>query len=253
MSEPSSPRSRELHFNRACAKYSLQVFKILREINQDIAKRGIAAQGFHPRIKEVFLQVDTVVKEMLTFDEVTARLESKRIASGAHSRVDPYSDAHEESLVRWVRSQLSRLPEGIVTKGQRLSCKADHSKDLARMIEQDVIYRIRREYSTRRAEFQAESGIPEPLSSEPRPRRHETDVAPNLSEAEERIIGVIRSAGQRLVTKQVMAELRQVYGAASEGTTKVTLAGLVRRGLLSNRRDVRPNGYGLPEWEEHGQ
>ena len=67
-----------------------------------------------------------------------------------------------------------------------------------------------------------------------------------LSEAESRIIEVIRDAGHRLTTDQVLRELENRHGAASIGTTKVNLATLVRRRLLTNRQDVSPKGYGLP-------
>ncbi|HXK37268.1 MAG TPA: BlaI/MecI/CopY family transcriptional regulator, partial [Candidatus Paceibacterota bacterium] len=69
------------------------------------------------------------------------------------------------------------------------------------------------------------------------------------SNAEQNIMDVIRTAGRRLVTKEILAALREAHGAASEGTTKTNLASLVRRNLLTNRQDVTPKGYGLPEWE----
>ncbi len=77
-----------------------------------------------------------------------------------------------------------------------------------------------------------------------------TPTNPNLSEAEKRIIEVIQTAGHRLKTNEIVCELEKQHGAASEGTTKMSLAGLVRLGLLTNRQDVFPKGYGLPEWND---
>jgi len=86
------------------------------------------------------------------------------------------------------------------------------------------------------------------LPNESAPASHGADNH-RLSGAEENIIDVIRAAGHRITGKEVLAELRKRHGAASEGTTKVTLASLVRRVLLTNRQDVIPKGYGLPEWD----
>ena len=78
------------------------------------------------------------------------------------------------------------------------------------------------------------------VKSEPR-------VVPRLSNSEIAIIKVLKHSGKRLTTKELLSALENDCGAASEGTTKVTLAGLVRRGLLTNRQDVSPKGYGLHE------
>ncbi len=72
---------------------------------------------------------------------------------------------------------------------------------------------------------------------------------PELSEAERQIMDVIRATDHRLTTKEILQELVKEHGAASEGTTKVNLATLRRRKLLTNRQDVNPKGYGLPEWD----
>ena len=66
-----------------------------------------------------------------------------------------------------------------------------------------------------------------------------------LSDAEKRIVEVVRQAGKRLRTEEILNELERQYGAASQGTTKVCLASLVRRKWLTNRQDVIPKGYGL--------
>ena len=70
-----------------------------------------------------------------------------------------------------------------------------------------------------------------------------------LSDAEQRILDLIRETGHRMTTKETIAELESRYGPTSEGTTKVTLATLVRRELLTNLKDATPRGYGLPEWK----
>jgi hypothetical protein len=69
-----------------------------------------------------------------------------------------------------------------------------------------------------------------------------------LSESEQRILDAVVQIGHRITTKQLIGHLEERYGPTSEGTTKQVLAGLVRRGCLTNRQDVRPNGYGLPNW-----
>ena len=69
-----------------------------------------------------------------------------------------------------------------------------------------------------------------------------------LSKGEQDIIAVVRDAGNRLTTKQILAALQSKFGARSEGMTKQQLSGLVKRALLDNRQDCDPKGYGLPEW-----
>jgi len=79
-------------------------------------------------------------------------------------------------------------------------------------------------------------------------RQYEEAGKGRLTPAERDIIEVIREAGHRLTTKEVLAALEAKRGAASEGTTKQYLASLVRSGLLTNRQDLEPKGYGLPGW-----
>jgi hypothetical protein len=74
-----------------------------------------------------------------------------------------------------------------------------------------------------------------------------TTPSGRLSEAEERIVNVLREAGERMSTMEILTALENKDRAVSQGTTKVTLATLVRRGILTNRRDVDPPGYGLQE------
>jgi hypothetical protein len=70
-----------------------------------------------------------------------------------------------------------------------------------------------------------------------------------FSPAEQAIMDALREAGHRMTTGQILQALEnRNNGIASEGTTKIYLAALVRRGALINRRDTDPPGYGLPEW-----
>jgi len=69
------------------------------------------------------------------------------------------------------------------------------------------------------------------------------------SEANRKIVQVLREAGHRMTTKEILSALRDKHGDASEGTTKQHLAMLVQHKVLNNRQDVTPNGYGLPEWK----
>jgi Penicillinase repressor len=75
-----------------------------------------------------------------------------------------------------------------------------------------------------------------------------TKGAGRLSESEQRIMTTIEAIGHRVTTEELLEHLEKHHGATSTGTTKQTLAGLVRRGLLNNRQDVRPKGYGLSLW-----
>jgi hypothetical protein len=43
--------------------------------------------------------------------------------------------------------------------------------------------------------------------------------------------------------------LKRAVGSKSTGQGKGVLSSLVKRGVLDNRRDAVPPGYGLPEWD----
>jgi hypothetical protein len=73
-------------------------------------------------------------------------------------------------------------------------------------------------------------------------------VTRQLSPGRQRIVDVIQETGHRMTTEQILAAIREIDKVASSGTTKQYLAELVDRGILDNRQDVQPNGYGLQEW-----
>ena len=70
-----------------------------------------------------------------------------------------------------------------------------------------------------------------------------------FSPSERAILDVITEGGKRMVTKEVLNALYKRNGTASIGTTKSTLAGLVRNRHLTTQSDSHGKGYGLPEWD----
>jgi hypothetical protein len=68
----------------------------------------------------------------------------------------------------------------------------------------------------------------------------------DLKPAQQRIVDVVRNAGRRLTTDEVLGQL----GDVSVGVTKQTLAYLVQMRVLTNRRDSFGSGYGLSKWTE---
>lgn len=72
-----------------------------------------------------------------------------------------------------------------------------------------------------------------------------TICAPDLENpTEKEIVEALRKVGHRMTTDVLLTK-------AIGGTTsyaKGVLANLVRRGVLNNRSDVRPRGYGFPDW-----
>ena len=63
------------------------------------------------------------------------------------------------------------------------------------------------------------------------------------------IIEILRDAGHRMTGEEILAALEIRNGTASSGTIKIYLASMVGCGSLTNRKDVEPPGYGLPEWD----
>ena len=60
---------------------------------------------------------------------------------------------------------------------------------------------------------------------------------------------LLQEVGHRLVTRQILDAFRQRDVHWGESTVKRILAEMVARGELSSRQDLRPRGYGLPEWQ----
>ena len=69
-----------------------------------------------------------------------------------------------------------------------------------------------------------------------------------LGQCKRDIIRVLEAAGQRLTTTRVLEGLAARQLLWGESTVKRILAAMVRGRELTSRRDVRPRGYGLPNW-----
>jgi Penicillinase repressor len=59
------------------------------------------------------------------------------------------------------------------------------------------------------------------------------------------ILGVLRRADRPLTTLDLLDELGHRYHCWTSSTVRHTLADLVDRGVLMERRDLRPHGYAL--------
>jgi hypothetical protein len=66
------------------------------------------------------------------------------------------------------------------------------------------------------------------------------------------ICAVLREAGKRLTTSEILTALDKSNRVWGESTVKTNLADMVEDRLITNRQDVRPRGYGLPEWDTPG-
>jgi hypothetical protein len=70
-----------------------------------------------------------------------------------------------------------------------------------------------------------------------------------LTDCERDVLGIIERAGRRLSGDEVKLALQEATLLHGESTVNHALADLSRRhGLVTNRRDSRGKGYGLPEW-----
>lgn len=72
-----------------------------------------------------------------------------------------------------------------------------------------------------------------------------------LTECERDILRVIGEAGGRLTTGKVLSALQEANCLHGDSTVIHALADLCRRkGKLTNRKDGRGRGYGLPGWDQ---
>jgi len=66
----------------------------------------------------------------------------------------------------------------------------------------------------------------------------------NLIESENNILDALRELNQRTTTEPL---LRKALGIVNSNG-KQLLSSMVKRGIIDNKQDVDPKGYGLPEW-----
>jgi hypothetical protein len=62
------------------------------------------------------------------------------------------------------------------------------------------------------------------------------------------VLATIVDAGKRLTRAALLAEMEKRDRTRAESTVSEALADLIRLGILDNRQDVNPKGYGLPDW-----
>jgi hypothetical protein len=70
-----------------------------------------------------------------------------------------------------------------------------------------------------------------------------------LSHCKQDLKNLLREANQRMVTNSILQAFQARGIVWGESTVKRALAEMVMLSELTNRQDVRPRGYGLPEWE----
>lgn len=72
----------------------------------------------------------------------------------------------------------------------------------------------------------------------------------HLDDDEQQLIAILREANRRMTTNELLSAFSRKGLLQSEGTIKAKLARLTKIKLkLTNRADVTPRGYGLPEWD----
>ena len=73
---------------------------------------------------------------------------------------------------------------------------------------------------------------------------------PHVSdECLEDCLSVLRRTQKRHTVTAMLDALSRAGSDHADGVVRHTLAYYTRTGVLANRQDVRPKGYGLPEWD----
>jgi hypothetical protein len=62
------------------------------------------------------------------------------------------------------------------------------------------------------------------------------------------ILATLAEAGRRLTTTKLLTAMHAAGRTWGDSTVRVALAAMVRKGIITNRIDTEPRGYGLPEW-----
>ena len=96
------------------------------------------------------------------------------------------------------------------------------------------------------AEKLGEVALQDPSSPGSRTRKRKSAIPPPISSLEQEIVTALRRANKRLPGRQLIEKAQGTYNSYG----KAVLAAMVKKGLLTSRRDVRPSGYGLPQWTD---
>jgi hypothetical protein len=162
MPHPFGATSRAIHFGRTVAVFHCQLITLARDIDADIARRGFAGMGGHPKVPEAFSLINSVVDEMLEFDRKVAEYQLKALeAHGVPIEVDVFSEDNEQHLCHWVRSEADRIAETISSLCKRLLGGPNAWRVHASVVANEVSQRIRQTYAERRADFEMEAALAE--------------------------------------------------------------------------------------------
>jgi hypothetical protein len=79
----------------------------------------------------------------------------------------------------------------------------------------------------------------------PKMRRNAPSAQPKLNATEARLVHALRDIGVRTVGEELAAKASLSFNSH----VKSSLAKLVSLGIINNKQDVDPPGYGLPDWD----
>ena len=155
MAEIFDENSRQVHFNRAVAKFHQRVLGIVREIDSDISSRGFGSISGHPRLHEVFISPRTVADEMMRFDVRHAEfLRDCAAARGEWHGPNPFNEANERQICDWIERTLAQLPGQVHRESKKLSMSNEGSwSDRTTPIAEDINYDVRQFYAEQRTLF----------------------------------------------------------------------------------------------------
>lgn len=71
----------------------------------------------------------------------------------------------------------------------------------------------------------------------------------DLTPREQEIVDILSSTGKRLTCSEILKKISERGKDLDAGALKPPLSRLVKAGILTNRSDKKPRGYGLPTWD----
>jgi hypothetical protein len=148
--------SRQIHFNRALAKFHQRVAAIICEIDYDISSRGFGALSNHPRVQEILLSAKDVADEMMTFDSRHAQfLKDRAAAGGGRADSNPFAEKNGREVCEWIEADVSRLPRRIRHESKKLSLPDEGSwGERTKIVADEINYGVRQFYAEQRTLFE---------------------------------------------------------------------------------------------------
>ncbi len=118
---PFDARARRRCLEHAVEKFHRRVTSLAHAIDADLADRGSAAVGSHPKIADAFHALGVVVDDVLAFEGRAEEFQRQRLRdTGEFDPAAAWTEEDGRQLWERLRQELEQLPERLYSQAKRL-------------------------------------------------------------------------------------------------------------------------------------